>query len=119
MEHLWSKGPRDAREVHRRVGRERGITLNTIQSTLRRLYEKGFLERTKVSHAYVYEPRLEREAFRRRMLGDVVEHLMEGESEAMLQAFVDLTEQAGREELARLERLVALRRARLDTDEGE
>ena len=30
------------RSVHRALGKRRGITLNTIQSTLKRLFEKGY-----------------------------------------------------------------------------
>ena len=78
MEHLWSTGPADAKAVHRAIGRERGITLNTVQSTLKRLQEKGILDRHKVSHAYIYEPRVDRQAFGRVVLGDVIGELMGG-----------------------------------------
>ena len=36
----------------------RRITLNTVQSTLRRLFDKQLLRREKVSHAHIYSPRL-------------------------------------------------------------
>lgn len=110
MEFLWDRGGGDAKLVHDALGKARGITLNTIQSTLKRLFEKGLLEREKVSHAHIYQPRLSRDAFHRAALGEIVGALMGGEADAMVSAFVDLTERAGPEHLERLERLVAERR---------
>ncbi len=111
MDHLWEHGPGDVRAVHGAVGEQRRITPNTVQSTLKRLHEKGLLERRKVSHAYVYGPACTRAQFQRDALDEVVQHLMSGEPDAMLAAFVDLTERAGPEQLERLEALVAARRA--------
>ena len=104
--HLWSECPGDAKAVHRVIGRPRKITVNTIQSTLKRLHEKGLLSREKVSHAYLYAPRVNREDFNRRALHQVVDLVMDGEPESMLAAFVDLTERAGSEHLERLARMV-------------
>lgn len=110
MEHLWSGRSGDARSVHATLGKRRGITLNTIQSTLKRLYEKGLLARDKVSHAHVYRPRSSREEFHRELVDSFVTGLMRGEAEAVVAAFVDVAERAGPEHLARLEALVAERR---------
>ena len=113
MDHLWDGHEGDAKAVHQTLGKARGITLNTIQSTLKRLYEKGLLERDKVSHAHVYRPQLTREDFQRRALGERVGALLGGQADAMVSAFVDLTERAGPQHLARLEALVAARRQAL------
>jgi hypothetical protein len=40
MNHLWSGGDGEAKAVHAALGKRRGITLNTLQSTLKRLFEK-------------------------------------------------------------------------------
>lgn len=112
MMHLWSGGDGDAKAVHATLGKARGITLNTIQSTLKRLFEKGLLVRDKVSHAHVYRVHVTREAFHRGLLGEIVGDLMDREADAMVSAFVDLAEQAGPEHLARLEALVAERRGK-------
>jgi len=117
MEHLWSSGEGgDAKTVHGAIGRRRGITLNTVQSTLKRLHVKGLLRRRKQSHAYVYEPAADRETFGREVLGDVVGELLDGRADAMVSAFVDLTERAGEKQLERLEALVA---SRLRDREGD
>ncbi|GMV44395.1 MAG: hypothetical protein AMXMBFR64_61110 [Myxococcales bacterium] len=112
---LWQRGESDVKDVHDLLGRPRGITLNTVQSTLKRLHEKGMLRRQKVSHAYLYAPAMTREDLHRLALRQVVERLMDGEPGAMVSAFVDLTERAGAEHLERLEELVEARlRARAE-----
>src|SRR5689334_7057641 len=37
MNHLWAGGDGDAKAVHEKLGKRLGITLNTVQSTLKRL----------------------------------------------------------------------------------
>lgn len=113
MDHLWSVGSGDAKAVHKLLGKRRGITVNTIQSTLRRLFDKGLLSRDKVSHSHVYRPCVKREAFQSDALGELIGELMGGRAESMVSAFVDLAERAGPEHLARLERLVSERRGAL------
>ena len=115
MDYLWDGGEGEAKGVHTVLGRRRGITLNTIQSTLKRLYEKGLLAREKVSHAHVYRPSIARADFQRGALGELVDELMRGEAEAMVAAFVDLTERAGEAPLRRLEVVeVSHRRAQIN-----
>lgn len=109
MVHLWAGGDGDAKAVHAALGEARGITLNTIQSTLKRLFEKGLLARDKVSHAHVYRVDVTRAEFHRDLLGELVGELMDREGDVMVSAFVDLAERAGPEHLARLEALVAER----------
>jgi predicted transcriptional regulator len=110
MNHVWTEGTADAKAVHTRLGKRRGITLNTIQSTLKRLYEKGLLERDKVSHAHVYRARVSREEFHRDLVAELVGGLMSGHADALVSAFVDVAERAGPDTLERLGALVAERR---------
>jgi predicted transcriptional regulator len=111
MDRLWKAGPSDAKAVHRAIGKARQITLNTVQSTLERLHRKGLLGREKVSHAYVYTAQLSRAEFGARAMEQFVRDLHGGKLESVLAAFVDLTARTGSEELSKLERLVAERRA--------
>ncbi len=109
MEHVWGRGETAVKALHDVVGRPRDITLNTVQSTLKRLHDKGLLRRRKVSHAYLYAAAVSRADFHRSVLHAVVDQVMDGEPAAMLAAFVDVTERAGQDQLARLEELVARR----------
>jgi len=110
LEYLWAKGEAEAKGVHASLGLRRGITLNTIQSTLKRLFEKGLLTREKVSHAHLYRPALDRAAYHARLVDRLVGELRPRDAAAMLHAFVELTDRAGPEHLAQLEALVAARR---------
>ncbi len=108
MEHLWEHGSGDVKSVHLAL-RARKITLNTIQSTLRRLYDKELLRRDKVSHAHIYSPRLTRQEYQRRVLLDVVGDVLRGEADAALAAFVDLAAEVDESHLRTLEQLIAAR----------
>ena len=115
MGHVWAAGPVDVKACHAAVGERRRITHNTIQSTMERLFRKGLLRREKVSHAFVYEAAVSREVYGARVAEHVVSAVVGRDAPAtVLAAFVDLADRAGEEQLARLERLVAERRAGRD-----
>lgn len=112
MDHLWTAGCQDVKACHEAVGRRRNITLNTVQSTMERLFRKGLLRRDKVSHAYVYEASLTREAYGAQLAREVVAAAVGSAAPAsLLAAFVDLAERAGEDTLAHMEQLIAVRRA--------
>jgi predicted transcriptional regulator len=116
LEELWSRGALDSKSVHQSLGKRRGISLNTIQSTLERLFRKALLQREKVSHAYVYAPAVQREALMERLIQEVVETFSSGHPEPMLTAFVDLAARVDENNLTRLEQLIAERRAQHQED---
>lgn len=118
LQHLWAVGPLDVKGVHRAVGTARGITLNTVQSTLERLFRKELLERDKVSHAYVYRPVVTREELSTRVIGQVADQLAGGEPSVMLSAFVSVAEREGDDALAQLEALIAERRHAQREEDG-
>ena len=72
LEEIWAHGSHDARQLHSRIGERRGISLQTVQSTLERLYKKRVLQREKVSHAYIYSPRLSREEVMAKLVSDTL-----------------------------------------------
>jgi predicted transcriptional regulator len=119
LEQLWSRGPLDAKAMHSKVGTRRGIGLNTIQSTLERLFRKRLVIREKVSHAYVYAPGIRREELMERLIEEVVETISDGSAEPMLTAFVDLAARVDADSLSRLEQLIAERRARAGDKGGD
>jgi predicted transcriptional regulator len=84
--------------------------LSTIQSTLERLHDKGLLSRGKVSHAYVYVPKVQREELMAQIIEDVMATFARGKAQPMLSAFVDLAARVDDKNLDRLERLIAARR---------
>ena len=112
MAHVWDVGPCDVKAAHQIIGRRRHITLNTVQSTMERLHRKGFLDRQKVSHAYVYSARVTREGFGAQVVREVVDRFLGGKPAPMLAAFVDFAARVGDDELARLEQLITAQRQR-------
>jgi len=118
LEQLWRGGALDVKTMHRRVGTSRGIGLNTIQSTLERLFRKQLVSREKISHAFIYAPSVRREELMERLIEEVVETFSDGSTEPMLTAFVDLAARVDAENLSRLEQLIAERRARTEDDDS-
>ena len=110
LDYLWSAGPADVKTVHKSIGKPREITYNTVQSALKRLYDKGLLDRQKESYAYVYVPDVDRRELTEHRLSEVVGELTKGELDVALEAFVDFAERTGGETLDRLEQLVADRK---------
>lgn len=111
LEDIWQHGEVDAKSAHARVGAARGISLNTVQSTLERLYRKGLLGRQKHSHAFRYSAEVDRATLVGQLIEATVSRVAGAESGALMSAFVDIASRAGDEQLRELEALVAARRA--------
>ena len=54
LQYFWDTDEADAKRVHRELTDDSVRTLNTIQSTLDRLYKKKLLIRNKAGHAFIY-----------------------------------------------------------------
>ena len=108
MEHLWAQGVGDVKSVHTAL-KARRITVNTVQSTLRRLFDKGLLRREKLSHAHVYSPRLTKQEYHRQVLAEVVGDVLRDQTDAALSTFVDLAAEVDEAHLRTLEQLIAAR----------
>lgn len=112
IEHLWAVGARDAKTLHVEVGEARGITLNTIQSTVERLHRKQLVMREKFGHAYRYAPAFSRAEWRARVMAEAAGDLDDAQAQGVLAAFVDLVARADRRQLDRLAELVSAARTR-------
>ena len=71
LQYLWNTQEADAKQVHAVLGLTRGNTLNTIQSTLDRLFKKQLLSRTKQGHAYYYRAKVDRDALLATLISSV------------------------------------------------
>jgi predicted transcriptional regulator len=109
LEHVWTAGEVTAKGVHASLGVSRGISLNTVQSTLERLNRKRLLRRNKSGHAYRYAPRVSREEFIADVISGIVGRLS-GDSAASVMAFVDSIDDLDEEALERLEAQLRRRR---------
>ncbi len=111
LETLWADGPLPPGSVHQRVGEARGISVNTVSSALKRLHEKGMLEREKVSHSFVYSAAVTRSDLQGQLIAAVTDQFDDPRGGGLLAAFVDFADSIGEETLRELERLVASRLA--------
>jgi predicted transcriptional regulator len=110
LEHLWRAREADVVDTHAAIGKRRKITLNTVGSTLERLFRKGLLQREKVSHAYRYSAAVPRDVFAARRVLDAAGGVRALSDAGVLSAFVDLVADVDEEALDRLEALIAQKR---------
>ena len=109
LEHVWTAKEVSAKTAHAEIGGERGISLNTVQSTLERLYRKDLLDRTKVGHSYRYSPRVTRHELVAALVRDVVGRFG-GDSSAAIAAFVDAADIPDEQALQAIEETLRRRR---------
>lgn len=105
LNYLWDNGGADAKQVHAHFEKQRGGTLNTIQSTLDRLHKKGLLTREKQGHAYHYRAAMDRQTFVGALIRSVTLDFA-NDNDALLAAFVTLSAEHDDKQLARLESLI-------------
>ena|SRR5687767_7157293 len=110
LEYLWANGEANVKTVHDHMKDTRQNSLNTIQSTLDRLYKKGILERTKVAHSFLYKCSYNRTEILTRKISDLAQEFSKGETQSLLAAFVEFTARLDDSKIAELEALVAARR---------
>lgn len=115
LEYLWTHGDFDAKGVHNALGKARGISHNTIQSTLERLFKKRLLTRQKISHAYIYHAAVSRDELMSRLINNVVKTISKANTDSMLAAFVDIAAHTDESHLDRLEQLINEYRLKRDT----
>jgi len=118
LNYLWREREADAKQVYRYFEPRRGGSLNTVQSTLDRLYKKGLLAREKCGHAFIYRPAVKRKALLGSLIQTITEELAKNDADAVLEAFVDVSVKLDQKSLTRLERLIATKRAE-EADKGK
>jgi len=112
LDHLWSEGESDVPSTHATVGRDRGISSNTVGSALERLHRKGLTTRRKVSHRYRYRAAVDRDAFHSRRMLDAVGGVDQLRDAGVLAAFVDAVGDVDEATLDTLSALIEARRGR-------
>lgn len=111
LEHVWQTADVSAKEAHAAIGAARGISVNTVQSTLERLYRKNLLTRTKSGHAFRYAARVPREQLVAGLINDVLGRFG-SDPASSLAAFVEAAERLDDAALRALEAELKNRRKR-------
>ncbi len=106
LKYFWQVKAADAKEVHAYFEKQRGGTLNTIQSTLDRLFKKGLLSRDKLGHAFQYRAAKKRKAFIGQLIKDVTQDFTIGDEDSLLTAFVSLSSELNEGQMDELEKMI-------------
>jgi predicted transcriptional regulator len=83
---LWSKAPLSASDVHQHFLTS-GIGLNTIQSTLERLYRKQILTRSKSGRTFLYQPSLTQTELIGVLIAEIQHEIAEGDMNLVISGF--------------------------------
>ncbi len=110
LQHIWEAGEVDAKQVHAHFETIRGGKLNTIQSTLDRLFKKRVLSREKQGHAFLYRAAVDRNTFIGQLINDIASDFGSSNESPLLAAFSSLASELDSNELDELERLIEERR---------
>lgn len=110
LQHLWKVQSASAKDVHKDFATHRTGSLNTIQSTLDRLYKKELLSRDKQGHAFQYFPKLERQEFIAQLIKSISNEFSANQEHSLLAAFSSFSTEFGATELDSLEEMINERR---------
>ena len=108
---LWSSpSPLSVREVGAKLNRRPALAYTTVLTVLDRLHDKGFVQREKSGRAFLYRPRVLREALMAERAAAALSKKGPPQN-AVLLAFLDSVESRDPALLDRLAALIAARRS--------
>jgi predicted transcriptional regulator len=113
LEYLWKTQPADAKQVHSYFEKNRGGSLNTIQSTLDRLFKKDLLGRIKNGHAFQYYPRVERHELIGQLIKNVTHDFVAEDENSVVAAFSSISSDLDEKQLDKLEAMIEQQRQKI------
>jgi BlaI family transcriptional regulator, penicillinase repressor len=102
---LWQLRTATVGDVVAALAAERAVSYSTVQTILRILEDKAYVEHDKVARAFIYRPVVDERQARRRALRHLATRLFNG-SPSLLVMNVLNDEEMDPEELQRLKRLI-------------
>ena len=106
MKRLWDRGEATVADVHQVLGRERDLAYTTVATMLRKMEARGLVKHRTEGRSFIYRPAIAADAVTRGMADHLLEGLFEG-SLADLVSHLLTTREVSREELSKLEKLIA------------
>ena len=119
LQYLWDVTEADAKQVHAALTKRQGGTLNTIQSTLDRLFKKDLLSRQKQGHAYNYRAKVGREELIAQLIQNVTNDFISEGEDHLIAAFSSFSEGLDDDELSQLEKLIQQQRQLRSQEESD
>jgi len=102
---LYQRGAATVSEIGDALGNE--VTGSAIRAMLKRLEDKGFVERESSERGFVYAPRVSQKTARKSALSQVVKTFFNGSAVGAATALIGMEDKLDAAELDELEELIA------------
>ena len=112
MQILWQRAEAAVAEVHQALAAEGDWAYTTIATMLRKMEARGLVRHRLHERKFLYRPGVQAEEVTRKISAHFIDRLFEGSLADMI-AHLLTTRQISREELSRLEALIAERKKKL------
>lgn len=109
---LWERAEATVAEVHAALGKRRAFAYTTVATMLRKMEDRGLVGHRTEGRTFVYRAAVAESAVSRNMAEDLLDRLFEGSLSDMVSHLLTHRD-VSREELSRLERLIAARKRNL------
>jgi predicted transcriptional regulator len=114
LSELWRLGSASVRQLHERLGAPEGLVYTTTAKVVDRLREKGLIRRRRKGNAFLYQPRVAREAVERARARNLVTRLLGPAPRTAVATLVEAVDAVDPDLLDALEQAVAARRRSKD-----
>lgn len=101
---LWRNGPSTVKQVHQELA-VRGTGYTTILKLMQIMAEKGLVSRQEEGRAHIYEAAYAQEAAQKNLLGELVEKVFGGSSQALVLRALE-NQPASKQELEQIRALI-------------
>src|SRR5262245_32553659 len=105
MQVLWDNGAASVPQVHEALHAEH-LAYTTVATMLRKMEARGLVDHTEENRRFIYRPRVSADAVTHSMSHDIADRLFQGSLADMVNHLLE-TREVSREELVRLEQLIA------------
>jgi len=112
MKLLWERKEATVAEVHQAVALERDLAYTTVATMLRKMEARNLVAHRAEGRSFVYRAAVPSDAVTRGMADHLIERLFEGSLADMVNHLLT-TREVSREELSKLEKLIAERKKKL------
>ena len=109
MKVLWEKSEATVSDVFAVVGQERDLAYTTIATMLRKMEARGLVTHRADGRTFVYRAAIDAHAVTSNMSGHLLDRLFEGSLSDLVSHLLS-TREVSRDELAKIEKLIAERK---------
>jgi predicted transcriptional regulator len=106
MKILWERGEATVGQVFEGIGKESDLAYTTISTMLRKMETRGLITHRSEGRTFVYRAKVAAETVSRSMADHLVDRMFEGSLTEAVNHLLT-TRDVSRDELAKLERLIA------------